>query len=163
MSVWSITANGLLSLLLLSGCASRGQVPTTQEYPLARASAPAADVAATKCDPREDYITFEQGSTRLTDRGGCAMVNAVRLLSGYFAQYPDSRIELVGHSDACASAAADMALSRRRARAVKAWLIQAGIKRGRIVRVYGMGHGTPLVAESRCDQPVNDWVEIRFR
>lgn len=73
-------------------------------------------------------------------------------LAAYLAAQPDRRIALVGHTDASGSLAANIAISRARAAAVRAALIARGIAANRI-EAEGVGYLAPratnLTAEGR--------------
>jgi outer membrane protein OmpA-like peptidoglycan-associated protein len=60
-------------------------------------------------------------------------------------RYPNSRVEVVGHTDSTGSAAYNQDLSERRAAAVAAILRGAGVSGGRIVS-YGRGESAPVAS-----------------
>jgi outer membrane protein OmpA-like peptidoglycan-associated protein len=60
-------------------------------------------------------------------------------------RYPDTRVEVVGHTDNTGSAAYNQNLSERRASAVAAVLREAGVSGGRIVS-YGRGESVPVAS-----------------
>lgn len=86
-------------------------------------------------------VFFESGSARLT-------AQAEEILEGV----PEAlrtldvrRIEIVGTADRQGPAAANLALSRRRAQAVRDWLVRRGFPAGRI-EIEAWGEARPLVA-----------------
>lgn len=60
-------------------------------------------------------------------------------------RYPNSRVEIIGHTDSTGSAAHNQDLSQRRAMAVAAILRGAGVAGGRIV-AYGRGEDMPVAS-----------------
>lgn len=60
-------------------------------------------------------------------------------------RYPNSRVEVIGHTDSTGSAAHNQDLSQRRAMAVAAILRGAGVAGGRIV-AYGRGEDMPVAS-----------------
>lgn len=78
-------------------------------------------------------------------------------------QYPNNRIEIVGHTDNTGSAAYNQSLSERRAQAVANVLRDRGVPSSRII-AYGRGENAPvasnLTAEGRAQ---NRRVEIIIR
>lgn len=65
-------------------------------------------------------------------------------IAGAFKAYPDIRqVEIQGHTDSRGSDSYNMGLSQRRADAVRAWLINAGIEADRMT-AKGYGETTPL-------------------
>lgn len=87
----------------------------------------------------------------------------IKTVAASLLKYPNSRIEVIGHTDNTGSAAYNMDLSQRRAQAVAAVLRQGGVSTGRIV-AYGRGEDQPvasnLTAEGRAQ---NRRVEIIIR
>lgn len=78
-------------------------------------------------------------------------------------QYPDSTIEVVGHTDNTGSAAYNMDLSQRRASSVANILIQDGVPAGR-VRAYGRGEDQPVASNlDEVGRAQNRRVEIIIR
>ena len=77
--------------------------------------------------------------------------------------YPQSRIEIIGHTDSTGSSSYNLGLSTRRANSVAAVLIDSGVAPGRI-RVTGAGEDQPvasnLTEEGRAQ---NRRVEIVIR
>ena len=75
-------------------------------------------------------------------------------------RYPNTRVEVVGHTDNTGSAAYNQDLSERRAGAVAAILRSAGVSGGRIAS-YGRGESMPVASNLTADgQAQNRRVEI---
>ncbi|MGB3148546.1 MAG: OmpA family protein [Paracoccaceae bacterium] len=58
-------------------------------------------------------------------------------------RYPNTRVEVIGHTDSTGSAAYNQDLSQRRAQAVSRILVGAGVSGGRVVP-YGRGEDMPV-------------------
>jgi outer membrane protein OmpA-like peptidoglycan-associated protein len=69
----------------------------------------------------------------------------LRAVAGNLMAYPDSRIEVIGHTDNTGSAAYNQELSQRRAGSVAGVLIGAGVPAGRVV-AYGRGEDQPVAS-----------------
>lgn len=87
----------------------------------------------------------------------------LRAVAASLNRYPNSRVEVVGHTDSTGAAAYNQDLSERRARAVAAVLLSSGVPSGRVV-AYGRGEDQPvtsnLTEEGRAQ---NRRVEIIIR
>jgi len=66
-------------------------------------------------------------------------------LAGSLNRYPDTTVEVVGHTDSDGEAAYNMRLSQSRANAVADILVGAGVPRGRVV-AYGRGEDQPIAS-----------------
>lgn len=77
-------------------------------------------------------------------------------------KYPDADMEVVGHTDEIASEAYNLGLSKRRAAAVKDWLVKNGVDAKRI-NAKGMGKTQP-VASNKTEEgrAQNRRVEVRY-
>ena len=77
-------------------------------------------------------------------------------------KYPDADMEVVGHTDEIASEAYNLGLSKRRAAAVKNWLVKNGVDAKRI-NAKGMGKTQP-VASNKTEEgrAQNRRVEVRY-
>jgi len=67
----------------------------------------------------------------------------LRTLAGSLQRYPDSTVQIVGHTDNTGTAAYNQDLSQRRAGAVAAILTGAGVSAGRI-QAFGRGEDQPI-------------------
>lgn len=78
-------------------------------------------------------------------------------------QYPNSRVEVVGHTDNTGSAAYNLDLSQRRAQSVAGILSAAGVSAGRLVAV-GRGEDQPVASNgTEQGRAQNRRVEILIR
>ena len=91
-------------------------------------------------------ITFEPGSSDLTNEGTVVVDNVARLLE----QSPGVRIEIHGHTDSDGDEAANQVLSQQRAQAVVSSLAQRGINSGRLTAV-GFGELNPIAPNITAD------------
>ena len=77
-------------------------------------------------------------------------------------RYPDTTIQVAGHTDSSGSDALNMSLSQRRAESVRSYLIQQGIDSSRIEAV-GYGKTRPIASNSTAEgRRLNRRVEIRI-
>lgn len=67
----------------------------------------------------------------------------LRTVAGNLIAYPDSIVQIVGHTDNTGDAAYNQGLSQRRAESVASVLIQNGVTPGRI-RSFGRGESAPI-------------------
>ena len=87
----------------------------------------------------------------------------LRTIAANLQRYPDSLIRVVGHTDNTGSAAHNQALSERRADAVAAELIAAGVS-GRRVIAEGRGFTQPIASNATAaGRAQNRRVEITIR
>ncbi len=78
-------------------------------------------------------------------------------------QYPNSRVEVVGHTDSTGSAAHNQTLSERRAQSVASLLVQGGVSSSRIVS-YGRAATQPIASnDTAAGRAQNRRVEIIIR
>ncbi len=84
-------------------------------------------------------IQFELGSARLTMPSYMAIGSNASILR----EHPDAHIRIEGHTDSSGNDAANMKLSKKRAKSVKDALIQAGVPAGQLTAV-GCGESRPL-------------------
>ncbi len=71
----------------------------------------------------------------------------LRVVANSLRRYPDTRVDVVGHTDNTASAAYNQDLSERRAATVAGELRAGGVPSSRI-RAYGRGETQPLVSNA---------------
>jgi outer membrane protein OmpA-like peptidoglycan-associated protein len=83
-------------------------------------------------------------------------------LYGLLVEFPEMEIELMGHTDSQGVAAANLRLSRERAQAVKDFLVDRGIDKGRIEAV-GYGEKKPVVSNKDPElRKQNRRVEVKI-
>jgi OOP family OmpA-OmpF porin len=119
------------------------------------ASAPEAGGAALRF---RDEVVFEPlvlnsdasfffGADQLTPEGRNAVIEMAGIIKARRAE--DLRIAVVGHTDRIGTDSANLALSRRRAVAVKTALVTAGIP-ATAIETAGMGAMKPLTVRENC-------------
>lgn len=99
---------------------------------------------------------FASGQSRLTS----AAASRVRALASYLQAAPNGAVQVEGHTDSQGSATANLALSERRAQAVREALIAGGLPSAR-VQSTGLGHTRPVAGnDSSAGRASNRRVEI---
>lgn len=117
-------------------------------------------------DPGDDYVPnqlIEEESqpiaapvnqplpTVFFPAGGVVLVDDARdnlgLVADYLRQHPSIAIELHGHSDSMGSRAINLQLSRRRAKAVQAYLTSLGIEVQRL-KIRALGESQPITSNA---------------
>ena len=88
-----------------------------------------------------DDITFDTDSARLT----ASIRKNLRALADHLQKYPNSSVQVVGHTDNTGSAAYNLNLSRQRAAAVSNVLINQGVAQYRITSI-GRGEDQPVAS-----------------
>lgn len=84
-------------------------------------------------------------------------------LAGSLNRYPNTTVEVVGHTDSDGDAAYNQRLSQNRANAVAEILVGAGVPRGRVV-AYGRGEDAPVASNlSAAGKAQNRRVEFIIR
>ncbi|WP_148252610.1 OmpA family protein [Aidingimonas lacisalsi] len=93
-----------------------------------------------------DSVTFAFDSSELTSEARRALDDVTDVLR----QYPETRINIAGHTDSTGSEAYNQRLSERRAEAVGGYLQQGGVNASRL-SMAGYGESQP-VASNETDQ-----------
>jgi outer membrane protein OmpA-like peptidoglycan-associated protein len=94
-----------------------------------------------------------------SDLGSTAQANLTKL-SNVLKKYPDTNIEIIGHTDDKGTDSYNQGLSERRANAAGAYLRSSGISSSRIT-TRGMGEADPKVAnDSEANRAENRRVEF---
>ncbi|MBA3910058.1 MAG: hypothetical protein C0524_09245 [Rhodobacter sp.] len=91
------------------------------------------------------------------------LTSDIRTVAASLLRYPDSRIEVIGHTDNTGSAAYNQDLSQRRAVSVAGVLRESGVPNGRIV-AFGRGEDQPIASNLTPEgRALNRRVEIIIR
>lgn len=91
------------------------------------------------------------------------LMNDIGAVAGSLNRYPNSTIEVIGHTDNSGSAAYNQDLSQRRANSVAAVLRNSGVASGRIA-AYGRGEDQPIASNLSAEgRAQNRRVEIIIR
>ncbi|MEO6152605.1 MAG: OmpA family protein [Croceibacterium sp.] len=102
-------------------------------------------------------VTFATGSTIISP----SFQTTLNQVAGSMVQYPDSLIDVYGHTDTVGTTASNQRLSEERARAVAGYLTSRGVASNRI-RWQGFGETQLRVATGdNVDEPLNRRVEIK--
>lgn len=91
-------------------------------------------------------IEFESGKATLTDSGKAILDQ----MSMALLKLKDKKVELIGHTDNAGARASNLSLSQARAEAVKAYVVQKGIK-AESVGVSGEGPDRPVADNRNAD------------
>lgn len=76
-----------------------------------------------------------------------SLTSDLNTLASSMNNYPNTTIEVVGHTDNTGTAAYNQALSEQRARAVRGILVSGGVTSGRVI-AYGVGETRPVATNS---------------
>jgi outer membrane protein OmpA-like peptidoglycan-associated protein len=102
-------------------------------------------------------VTFATGSYSISP----SFQTALNTVASNLVQYPNSLIDVYGHTDTVGSASSNQVLSEQRAQAVANYLISRGVSSARI-RWQGFGETSLRVATGdNVNQPLNRRVEIK--
>jgi outer membrane protein OmpA-like peptidoglycan-associated protein len=105
-----------------------------------------------------DGVTFDVDSSAISP----SFQQTLNSIAGSMLQYPNSLIDVYGHTDSTGSDAYNQALSERRAQAVANYLISRGVSASRI-RWQGFGETQPVVAnDTDAGRARNRRVEIKI-
>ena len=88
-------------------------------------------------------ITFDVNSAVVKS----SLISDLNALASSMNNYPNTTIEVVGHTDNTGTAAYNQALSEQRARAVRGILVSGGVTSGRVI-AYGVGETRPVATNS---------------
>jgi outer membrane protein OmpA-like peptidoglycan-associated protein len=103
-----------------------------------------------------DSVTFGFDSSELTREASVALDDVGRVLQ----QYPDTRVNVAGHTDSTGDAGYNQRLSERRADAVGTYLTRSGVSTGRL-SMRGYGEEQPVASnDTEQGRAQNRRVEI---
>src|SRR5690606_4629906 len=103
-------------------------------------------------------IEFETGKSEIRAISAPVLEKAAAVL----VQYPTLRVRVVGHTDNVGSHATNVALSKRRAEAVKAYLMKRGVEAAR-VETHGEGPDSPVSSNAtRAGRQANRRIEFQI-
>jgi outer membrane protein OmpA-like peptidoglycan-associated protein len=103
-------------------------------------------------------VTFAVDSTAISPSFQAALDKVAQSMI----QYPDSLIDVYGHTDSTGSDAYNLDLSQRRADAVARYLISRGVSSARI-QTKGMGEGYPVADNATAEgRALNRRVEVKI-
>ena len=103
-----------------------------------------------------EAITFPVDSAQLKS----SFVSSLNALARNLQQYPNTTVEVVGHTDSTGSASYNQQLSERRALSVRSVLLNAGISGSRL-RAFGQGENNPVASNrTAAGRQQNRRVEI---
>ncbi|MGR6833740.1 OmpA family protein [Aliivibrio wodanis] len=106
----------------------------------------------------EKGIGFDSGSS-LISSDIYASLNSVALILG---EYPESRLQIIGHTDSSGATSENQTISEQRAKSVGDYLVNQKVASGRIVS-QGMGERYPLCDNStKQGRACNRRVEINI-
>lgn len=103
-----------------------------------------------------EAITFPVNSAQLKS----SFVSSLNALARNLQQYPNTTVEVVGHTDSTGAASYNQQLSERRALSVRTVLANAGVSSSRL-RAFGQGETNPVASNnSSSGRQQNRRVEI---
>ena len=99
-----------------------------------------------------------------SDSGGGAGIQAdIKAVADFMSQYPATTTVVEGHTDSVGSPGYNVALSERRANAVKQYLIRKGVDAKRI-ETQGFGLTKPIATnETEAGRALNRRAEVRTK
>lgn len=106
-----------------------------------------------------NQVTFAFDSANLTPNA----MSALNSVGGVLNQYPETTVDIIGHTDSIGSDAYNQGLSERRAYSVQGYLTQQGVASQRMA-ARGMGERMPVASnDSEAGRAQNRRVEISIR
>jgi outer membrane protein OmpA-like peptidoglycan-associated protein len=113
-------------------------------------------VSAARVAAQAVEVHFARGRAMLDTSGKALLDRLVAAVNSC----PQAALQVAGHSDAAGRAPRNLALSRRRARTVAAYMIHKGIDAGRLVAV-GYGETRPVAPnDTRANRAKNRRIEV---
>lgn len=103
-------------------------------------------------------ITFATDSARIQPQFYSALDN----VAATFQKYPESYVDVIGHTDSRGSDAYNQQLSEQRAQSVAGYLGNRGVNRARLA-AFGQGESQPVASNATTEgQAANRRVELRI-
>ncbi len=139
-----------------SGTADPGHRFDTAALPPGNITAGVACTSDVRAAAQQVEVHFARGRAQL-DHAGKALVDR---LVGALGACPEAALRIDGHADASGHARRNLALSRRRARGVAAYMVHKGIDAGRLAAV-GYGETRPVAPnDTRANRARNRRIEV---
>lgn len=107
----------------------------------------AKEVAGRLTMQLEGDVLFEFGKSEVRPEAEQSLQKVAVVLS----QFPDGRVSIRGYTDAKGSPEANLALSRKRAAAVKSWLVKKGEATDALITTEGFGEQNPVAENKNAD------------
>lgn len=118
----------------------------------------AADQSVLDTTLANRIVEFESGKAELTPTGRAILDE----MAGAMKKLKDRKIDVIGHTDSQGNKQTNQNLSQARAEAVKAYLIQSGIK-GELLSASGQGADRPVASNDSADgRARNRRIEFRM-
>lgn len=129
------------------GAVAGGAIGTALDRQAAELDRSLGDSVAVENQGDQLLVNFPQDILFATDSAavGETARSDLQALAQNLTRYPDTQVEIVGHTDNTGSAAHNVDLSSRRAGAVSAALMEGGVASGRITPV-GRGEDAPVAS-----------------
>ncbi len=103
-------------------------------------------------------ITFDTAKSNIKPE----FYGALNQVAATFNKYPQSYVDVIGHTDSRGSDAYNQDLSERRALAVSNYLVQQGVNQGRLA-AFGQGESQPVASNDTAEgRAANRRVELRI-
>ena len=146
--------NGVVGTIELLGCAPAAAADSVQ------AATTAISVADQRIlDEAVAQVAFNSSSATLTPRSQ----EILREIAALLKKYPDSFLEISGHTDSSGSARRNMDLSMQRARACASFIASEGITLDRLF-AYGYGESQPVTSNDTLQgRRINRRVEFELK
>lgn len=125
----------------------------------------ANQVAITRIDDETIKLNLDSSVTFAVDSAtiNYGFQNTLNKIAGSLVDYPDTRVDIIGHTDSTGTESYNQQLSERRAGAVGAYFGQRGVSYSRL-NTYGRGESQPVASNAtQYGRAQNRRVEIYLR